>query len=431
MGSIAKYPGRQGRESAAQPMIAALDIGTSKVAAVVARVLEDGGLEVLGVGRRPSLGMKRGAVTHIEQTIQAIEGAVQEAELMADCKIHSVYVGIAGSHIGGRNTEAVVATRDGEVTEQDIDRVIDAAKSGTLPADHRILHILPQDFVVDDQMDVRHPLGMSGQRLQGSIHVISCAVNAFTNIEKCVQGCGLHAEKIILEQLASGEAVLTEDERELGVCVVDIGAGTTDIAVFIGGAIRYTATIPIAGDQVTNDIAMALRTPTQCANEIKIKYASALAQVVTQDQDIEVIGMGDRASRRLSRQTLAEVVEPRYDELFSMVLAELERSDMLQRLPAGIVLTGGSSSIEGAIQLAESIFHLPVRVGNPFSPRMRGVVDVLRSPEYATVLGLLMWGQKELLGQGLGTGAMQRRQDQGPGMFGKVKGLRAWFARNF
>ncbi|NNM52357.1 MAG: cell division protein FtsA [Pseudomonadales bacterium] len=410
-------------------MIAALDIGTSKVVAIVARVNDDDTLEILGVGRRPSLGMRRGAVTHIDQTMQAIQGAVSEAELMADCRVHTVYVGIAGSHIGGRNAAAVVATREGEVTAQDMDRVIDAAKSGPLPADHRILHILPQDFLVDDQPDVRHPIGMSGQRLEGHIHVISCASNAYVNIEKCVQGCGLQAESIILEQLASGQSVLTEDERELGVCVVDIGAGTTDIAVFMGGAIRYTATIPIAGDQVTNDIAMALRTPTQDANELKIKYASALAQMVTADQEIEVVGMGDRASRRLSRQTLAEVVEPRYDELFSLVLGELERGDMLHRLPAGIVLTGGSSCIEGSVQLAESIFHLPVRIGMPNSPRLRGMADILRNPMYATGIGLLMYGQQELM-QGQGGGSLvQRRQDvDGGSVVGKV---RAWLARTF
>ncbi len=429
MGSLSKFPGRGLRSAEAPPMIAALDIGTSKVVAIVARVNDDDTLEILGVGRRPSLGMRRGAVTNIDQTMQAIKGAVSEAELMADCRIHTVYVGIAGSHIGGRNAAAVVATREGEVTSQDMERVIDAAKSGSLPADHRILHILPQDFLVDDQPDVRDPIGMSGQRLEGHIHVISCASNAYVNIEKCVQGCGLQAESITLEQLASGQSVLTEDERELGVCVVDIGAGTTDIAVFIGGAIRYTATIPIAGDQVTNDIAMALRTPTQDANELKIKYASALAQMVTADQEIEVVGMGDRASRRLSRQTLAEVVEPRYDELFSLVLGELERGDMLHRLPAGIVLTGGSSCIEGAVQLAESIFHLPVRLGMPMSPRLRGMADILRNPMYATGIGLLMYGQQELMqGQG-GGNQFQRRQDMDAGsVVGKV---RAWLARTF
>ncbi len=427
MGSLTKFPGRNARDTSAQPMIAALDIGTSKVVAIVARVLDDLSLEILGVGKRPSLGMKRGAVTHIEQTMQAISGAVHEAELMADCRVHSVYVGIAGSHVGGRNASAVVATREAEVSEQDMERVLEAAKSGSLPADHRILHILPQEFLVDDQKDVRYPIGMSGQRLEGHIHVISCASNAFINLEKCVEGCGLQVDKIILEQLASGQSVLTEDERELGVCVVDIGAGTTDIAVFIGGAIRYTATIPIAGDQVTNDIAMALRTPTPSANELKIKYAAALAQMVTQDQEIEVSGMGDRASRRLSRQTLAEVVEPRYEELFSFVLAELERVEMLHRLPAGIVLTGGSSCIEGAVQLAESIFHVPVRVGMPISLKLRGVVDVLRSPEYATGVGLLMCGQQELQGQGLGSIQVRRPEDN-DGVLGKV---RAWFARNF
>ncbi len=409
-------------------MIAALDIGTSKVAAVVARLHPDQSVEVMGIGTRPSLGVKRGAVVNMELTRQAIDGAVREAALMANCNIHTVYVGIAGSHIGGRNAQAVVAVA-GMVSEEDVARVIDTAKSGSLPADHGILHILPQDFVVDDQDDIRSPVGMSAKRLEAHIHVISALNNAQQNIEKCVHDSDLAVDGMVLEQLASGYAVLTEDERELGVCVVDMGAGTTDIAVFYGGAIRYTATIPIAGDQVTNDIAMTLRTPTQDANELKMRYASALAQMVNPEQEIEVPGMGERGVRKMSRQTLAEVVEPRYDELFYMVLAELERSDMLHRLPAGIVLTGGASRIEGAVQLAESVFHMPVRLGLPSQGRLSGMADILRNPIYATAVGLLLWGQQELArGKGQVTTFSRASGEQEDGMVARA---RRWLANNF
>ncbi len=419
---------RAGRLAPDAPMIAALDIGTSKVVAVVARLHPDQSVEVMGIGTRPSLGVKRGAVVNMELTRQAIDGAVREAALMANCDIHTVYVGIAGSHIGGRNAQAVVAVA-GVVSEEDVARVIDTAKSGSLPADHGILHILPQDFVVDDQDDIRAPVGMSAKRLEAHIHVISALNNAQQNIEKCVQDSDLAVDGMVLEQLASGYAVLTEDERELGVCVVDMGAGTTDIAVFYGGAIRYTATIPIAGDQVTNDIAMTLRTPTQDANELKMRYASALAQMVNPEQEIEVPGMGERGVRKMSRQTLAEVVEPRYDELFYMVLAELERSDMLHRLPAGIVLTGGAARIEGAVQLAESVFNMPVRLGLPSQGRLSGMADILRNPIYATAVGLLLWGQQELArGKGQATAFSRASDEREAGMVARA---RRWLANNF
>ncbi len=432
MGTTSRFsvPGlRTGRPAADLPMIAALDIGTSKVVALVARLHPDQSIEIIGIGMRPSLGVKRGAVVNMELTRQAIDGAVREAGLMANCDIHTVYVGIAGSHIGGRNAQAVVAIGGGSVTEEDVARVIDTAKSGSLPADHTILHILPQDFVVDDQDDIRSPVGMSAKRLEAHIHVISALNNAQQNIEKCVQDSELAVDGLVLEQLASGYAVLTEDERELGVCVVDMGAGTTDIAVFYGGAIRYTATIPIAGDQVTNDIAMTLRTPTQDANELKVRYASALAQIVNPEQEIEVPGMGDRGVRKMSRQTLAEVVEPRYDELFYMVLAELERSDMLHRLPAGVVLTGGASRIEGAVQLAESVFHMPVRLGVPSQGRLSGMVDVLRNPIYATGVGLLLWGQQEQVkGKGQVSAMMRSNEEAAAGVVARA---RRWLVENF
>ncbi|HAC26779.1 MAG TPA: cell division protein FtsA, partial [Marinobacter hydrocarbonoclasticus] len=314
-------------------MIVGLDIGTSKVVAIVGKRKMDGTIEVVGIGSHPSRGLKRGVVVNIETTVQAIQRAVEEAELMAGCRIHSVYAGIAGSHIKSLNSHGIVAIRDREVTQADIDRVIDAAQAVAIPADQKILHILPQEFVIDNQEGIKEPMGMSGVRLEAKVHLVTCAVNAAQNIEKCVKRCGLEVDDIILEQLASSHAILTEDEKELGVCVVDIGGGTTDIAVFTGGAIRHTAVIPIAGDQVTNDIAMALRTPTQNAEEIKIKYACALTQLAGAEETIKVPSVGDRAPRDLSRQALAEVVEPRYEELFTLVQSELRRSGFEDLIP--------------------------------------------------------------------------------------------------
>lgn len=409
------------------PMIVGIDVGTAKVVTLVGQINADGELEIVGVGMKPSRGMKKGVVVNIEQTVQSIQGAVAEAELMADCKIHSAYIGIAGSHIGGRNSQAVVAIREGEVQQGDIDRVIDAAKSGPIPTDQRILHILPQEFLVDDQGDVRDPLGMSGVRLEGHVHLVTCSVNALQNLEKCVRSCGIDIDDMILEQLAASHAVLTEDEKEHGVCLVDIGGGTTDIAVFSKGAIRHTAVIPIAGDQVTNDIAMALHTPTQDADEIKTKYACAVAQMVDPEQSINVPGMGDRPARKLSRQTLAEVVEPRYDELFSLVQTELERSGFLGKLAAGVVLTGGSAKIEGAVALAESIFHMPVRIGMPQSLRVGGMGEVLRNPIYSTGVGLLLYGKKQWEENQSG----QPARKQAAGVAEVMQKVRGWLARNF
>jgi len=410
------------------PMIVGVDVGTSKVVALVGQINAEGALEIVGVGMKPARGMKKGVVVNIEQTVQAIQSAVAEAELMADCKIHSAYIGIAGGHIGGRNSQAVVAIRDGEVAQGDVERVIDAAKSGPIQSDQKILHVLPQEYLVDEQADVRDPLGMSGVRLEAHIHLVTCSVNAVQNLEKCVRGCNMEIDEIMLGQLAASFSVLTEDEKELGVCLVDIGGGTTDIAIFHKGAIRHTAVIPIAGDQVTNDIAMALRTPTQDAEDIKIKYACAVAQMVDPEQSINVVGMGDRAARKLSRQTLAEVVEPRYEELFGIVQNEIERSGYGHRVAAGIVLTGGSAKIEGAIPLAESIFHMPVRIGMPHSLKVGGMGEILRNPIFSTGVGLLMYGKKRWED---GVNAPPQRRQQpiaGMDMMGRFRG---WLAKNF
>jgi cell division protein FtsA len=373
-------------------MIVGLDIGTSKVVALVGEIGVDGILEIVGIGSHPSRGLKKGVVVNIESTVQSIQRAIEEAELMAGCEIHSVFAGIAGNHIRSLNSHGIVAIRDREVVQADIDRVLDAGQAVAIPADQKVLHILPQEYVIDNQEGVREPLGMSGVRLEAKVHLVTCALNAVQNIEKCIRRCGLEVEDVILEQLASSYAVLTEDEKELGVCMVDIGGGTTDIAIFTEGAIRHTAVIPIAGDQVTNDIAMALRTPTQYAEEIKIRYACALAKLAGPEETIKVPSVGERPPRDLSRQALAEVVEPRYDELFTLIQAELRRSGFEDMIPAGIVLTGGTSKMEGAVELAEEIFHMPVRLGTP--QEFKGLADVVRNPIYATSVGLLHYGNR-------------------------------------
>ena len=373
-------------------LIVGLDIGTSKVVALVGEIKSDNSLEIIGIGSHPSRGLKKGVVVNIESTVKSIQRAVEEAELMAGCEIHSVYAGIAGSHVRSLNSHGIVAIRNKEVTAEDVERVIDAARAVAIPADQKILHILPQEFIIDNQEGIREPVGMAGVRLEAKVHIVTGADSAAQNIVKCVQRCGLSVDDVVLEQLASSYAVLADDEKELGVCLVDIGGGTTDIAVFAGGAIRYTAVIPIAGDQITNDIAVSLRTPTHHAEEIKMRYACALSQLPKADETIEVPSVGDRPSRRLARQTLAEVVEPRYEELFQMVRTELQRSGYEEVIAAGVVLTGGSSKMEGAVDLAEEVFHMPVRLGTP--QHITGLVDVVRNPIYATGVGLLLYGRE-------------------------------------
>ena len=404
-------------------IIVGLDIGTSKVVALVAEVDADGQIEIIGMGSHPSRGMKKGVVVNIESTVQSVQRAIEEAELMAGCQIDSVYVGIAGSHVRSLNSHGIVAIKDGEVIEADLERVLDAAQAVAIPADQKILHILPQEYVIDNQEGIREPLGMSGVRLEAKVHLVTCAVNAAQNIEKCIKRCGLSVDEVILEQVASSYSVLTDDERELGVCMVDIGGGTSDIAIFTEGSIRYTGVIPIAGDQVTNDIAMALRTPTQYAEEIKIKYACALTQLASADETIKVPSVGDRPPRDLSRQSLAEVVEPRYDELFTLVQAELRRSGFEDLIPAGIVLTGGTSKMEGVVELAEEIFNMPVRIGAP--SRVKGLTDIVRNPIYSTAVGLLEYGAVH---SRQSNARSRSAQSNGPGMFTKMKD---WIQSNF
>ena len=386
------------KAAASDNMIVGLDIGTSKVVAIVGEIVDDGSLNIIGIGSHRSRGLKKGTVVNIESTVESIQHAIAEAEMMAGCQIHSVYAGIAGSHIRSMNSHGIVAIRDGEVERADIERVIDAAQAVAIPADQKVLHILPQEYLIDAQEGVKEPLGMSGVRLEAKVHLVTCAINAVQNIEKCIKRCNLAVDEIILEQLASAYSVLTEDEKELGVCLVDIGGGTSDIAIFTEGSIRHTGVIPIAGDQVTNDIAMALRTPTDDADEIKVKYACALTQLANGADSIKVPSVGDRPPRELSRQALAEVVEPRYVELFTLVQQELQRSGFQDMLAAGIVLTGGTSKMEGVVDLAEEIFHAPVRIGAPHN--VAGLADIVRNPIYSTGVGLLLYGLKQFQEQG-------------------------------
>jgi len=402
-------------------LVVGLDIGTSKIACIVAEVTPEGTLEVIGVGMHESSGMKKGMVVNIDATVSAIQQALQEAELMADCKIRHVYTGIAGGHIRSSNAHGMIKIKDKEVAQTDVVRAIETASSISLPGDQQLLHILEQEFSIDGQGGIKQPLGMSGLRLEVQVHIVTGAVSAVQNILKCIHRCGLEVEEMILQPLASSKAVLAEDEKELGVCLVDIGGGTTDVAIFTGGAIRHTAVIPIAGDQITNDIAMALRTPTKDAEDIKIKYGCALRQLAN-DAPIEVPGVGERSARMLSRQTLAEVIEPRVEELYSLVQTEIRRSGFEDLLSSGIVITGGSSAMQGMVELGEEIFHLPVRLGLPRN--IGGLSAVVKTPRYATGVGLLVYGlERHQRNEVLRAGTVSFKD--------VVERMKAWFRGNF
>lgn len=403
-------------------LVVGLDIGTSKIAAIVAEIMPEGNIEIIGMGNCPARGLKKGVVVNIETTVNAIQRALEEAELMADCKIRDVYTGIAGSHIKSFNSQGMVAIKDKEVGQQDIDRVIETAKAVQIPNDQQILHILNQEFIIDGQEDVREPLGMSGMRLEVKVHIVTGAVSAAQNIIKCVRRCGLEVSDLILQPLASAMAVVSEDEKDLGVALVDVGGGTTDLAIFTHGAIRHTAVIPIAGDQITNDIAMALRTPTKDAEDLKQRYGCALSQLADPQQMIEVPGIGERGPRELSRKTLAEVIEPRVEELYSLVQAELRRSGYEELLSSGIVITGGSSMMQGMVELGEEIFHMPVRVGVPHYAG--ALAEVVRHPRYSTAVGLLVAGMQQHRSRELAhlhIGSFQQLLDR----------MKSWFTGNF
>ncbi|MBM3356221.1 MAG: cell division protein FtsA [Betaproteobacteria bacterium] len=403
-------------------LMVGLDIGTSKIAAIVAEIKPEGGFEIIGMGSHPSRGLKKGVVVNIDTTVNSIQRALEEAELMADCKIREVYTGIAGSHIRSFNSQGMVAIKDKEVVQTDIERAIDTAKAVQIPNDQQVLHILNQEFIIDGQEDVREPLGMSGVRLEVKVHIVTGAVSAAQNIVKCVRRCGLEVRDLVLQPLASAMAVISEDEKDLGVALVDVGGGTTDVVVFTHGAIRHTAVIPIAGDQITNDIAMALRTPTKDAEDIKERYGCSLSQLADPQEMVDVPGLGDRGTRQLSRKTLAEVIEPRVEELYSLVQAELRRSGYEELLSSGVVITGGSSVMRGMVELGEEILHMPVRVGH--SSYNGALSEYVRHPRYSTGVGLLMAGtqqhrQKELAR--LQAGPVQQT----------VERMKSWFTGNF
>ena len=367
-------------------VVVGLDIGTAKVMAVVAEVMPNGELKLAGLGVAPSNGLKRGVVVNIEATVQSIQQALKEAELMADCKIQRVYTGITGSHIRGLNQSGMVAIKDKEGTPTDVARVIETAKAVSISSDQRLLLVEPQEFVIDGQ-DVKEPVGMSGIRLEAKVHIVTGAQSAAENIIKCVRRCGLEVEQLLLNPLAASQAVLTDDERDLGVALVDIGAGTTDVAIFTGGAIRHTAVIPIAGDLITSDIAMALRTPTKDAEDIKVESGYAKQMLADPDSQVEVPGLGDRGPRMISKQALAGVIEPRVEEIFSLVQQVIRESGYEEVLSSGIVLTGGSAVMPGMVELGEDIFLKPVRRGVP--KYSSALADMVAQPRSATVMGLL------------------------------------------
>ncbi|RIX81189.1 cell division protein FtsA [Acidovorax cavernicola] len=367
-------------------LVVGLDIGTAKVMVVVAEVLQGGELKLAGLGVAPSNGLKRGVVVNIDATVQSIQQALKEAELMADCKISRVYTGITGSHIRGINSSGMVAVKDKEVTPADVARVVETARAINISSDQRLLLVEPQEFVIDGQ-DVKEPIGMSGMRLEAKVHIVTGAQSAAENIIKCVRRCGLEVDQLMLNPLASSQAVLTEDERELGVVLVDIGAGTTDVAIFTNGAIRHTAVIPIAGDLITSDIAMALRTPTKDAEDIKVENGYAKQLLADPDTQVEVPGLGDRGPRMLSKQALAGVIEPRIEEIFSLVQQVVRESGYEEVLSSGVVLTGGSAVMPGMVELGEDIFLKPVRRGIP--KYSSALSDMVAQPRAATVMGLL------------------------------------------
>lgn len=403
--------------------VVGLDIGTTKIAAIVGEYGDDGQINIVGIGSHPSRGLRKGVVVNIESTVDSVRRAVEEAELMAGIKIHSAYVGIAGGHIRGFNSHGIIAIKNKEVTPADIDRVVDAAKAIAIPLDREVIHVLPQEYVVDDQDGIRDPLGMSGVRLEGKVHIVTAAVTSAQNVVKSVNRAGLEVQDIALEQLASSEAVLTPDEKELGVCLVDIGGGTSDIAVFAQGCIRHTAVLSLGGNHVTNDIAVGLRTPTHEAEKLKKKYGCALRELVKEQETIEVPSVGGREPRVLSRQLLSEIIEPRMEEIFTLIQREIITSGFADLISSGIVLTGGATIMEGVPELAERVMHLPVRRGIPAG--VGGLVDVVSSPLYATGVGLLLYGRRCQL-QG------RNHQLNGHNVFDRVMSrMKTWFGEFF
>ncbi|MFQ3197534.1 MAG: cell division protein FtsA [Paraglaciecola sp.] len=401
-------------------LIVGLDIGTSMVKAVVGELLDNGGISVIGVGSHPAKGMDKGGVNDLNLVVQSVQRAMSEMELMADCRVSSVYMSISGRHVQCQNESGMVPINNKEVTQEDVDNVIHAARSVPIAAERRLLHVLPQEFTIDVQEKIKNPIGMSGVRMEAQAHIITCADDMAKNLLKCVERCDLTTDQLIFSSLASSYAVLTDDEKELGVCVVDIGGGTMDIVIYTDGAIRHTAVIPVAGNQITSDIAKIFRTPISHAEDIKISHACALKDMVSMEENIEVHSVGGRPSRAMSRHTLAEVIEPRYQELFELVQAEIRRSGFEEQIAAGIVLTGGTAKMEGAVEFAEEIFQMPVRVGHPLE--MKGLSEYVEDPTFATVIGLLQYGKEHLSAK---NAAKNKASD---GVWERIK---SWFKGEF
>jgi cell division protein FtsA len=374
-----------------EAVVVGLDIGTTKICAVVGQINE-GQVDIIGLGTYPSKGLRKGVVVNIDSTVQSIKKAIEEAELMAGCQITSVYAGIAGGHIKGINSHGVIAVKNREITSNDVKRVIDAASAVAIPMDREVIHIIPQEFIVDEQDGIRDPVGITGVRLEGRVHIVTGAITSAQNIIKCANRAGLDVNDIVLEQLGSSEAVLMPEEKELGVAIIDLGGGTTDLVIFSNGAIKHTAVVALAGNHITNDISMGLRTPLEEAEKIKKRYGCALASMVQKDETIEVPSVGGRNPRVLSRQTLAEIVEPRVEEILTLVHHEVMKTGYANLIASGIILTGGTAVLEGLPELAEQIFNLPVRRGLPIG--IGGLVDLVHSPMYATGVGLVLYGSK-------------------------------------
>ena len=373
-------------------LVVGLDIGTSKISVAVGEITPDNQLSIVGVGNQPARGMDKGGVNDLNLVIQSIQRAVNEAELMADCQISSICLGISGKHISCQNENGMVPINDKEVIQEDVDNVIHTARSVPISAERRMLHVLPQEYSIDCQDGIKSPIGMSGVRMEAKVHIVTCANDMAKNLVKCVERCNLSADQLIFSALSSSYSILTDDEKELGICVVDMGAGTMDLSIFTGGALRHTAVIPVAGNQVTSDIAKIFRTPLSHAEDIKVQYACALKHLVSMEESIEVPSVGGRPARTMSRHTLSEVVEPRYQELFELIQEEVREAGLEDQIAAGYVLTGGTAKMEGVLEFAEEIFQMPVRIANPLS--VQGLKEYVDDPSYATVVGLLHYGMQ-------------------------------------
>ena len=403
-------------------LVVGLDIGTSKISVAVGEITPDNQLSIVGVGNQPARGMDKGGVNDLNLVIQSVQRAINEAELMADCQISSIYLGISGKHISCQNENGMVPINDKEVTQEDVDNVIHTARSVPISAERRMLHVLPQEYSIDCQDGIKSPIGMSGVRMEAKVHIVTCANDMAKNLVKCVERCHLSADQLIFSALASSYSILTDDEKELGICVIDMGAGTMDISIFIGGALRHTAVIPVAGNQVTSDIAKIFRTPLSHAEDIKVKYACALRHLVSMEESIEVPSVGGRPARTMSRHTLSEVVEPRYQELFELIQEEVREAGLEDQIAAGYVLTGGTAKMEGVVEFAEEIFQMPVRIASPLP--VQGLKEYIDDPCYATVVGLLHYGMQA---HQSGT----KESQKSVGVTGLWSRLHAWFKGEF